>query len=301
MSTATASSTPVGNMLGKRRRTTSNFELSLFLPAFVFVIVVSFIPFVYALVQSLHISEFLGLGTFVGLENFIEFLTDRSGIGTSLIFVFASILVTLPMGIGFALLLNEVVRFRRLMRTILIIPWLLSSVVAGRVWAWLLSGDLGPIAHMLSQFDMHMPNAVTSPVLAMPAVVLAHAWSAYPLVMVLTLAALQTIPKEVLEAARMDGAIGIRRLLYIVFPLIRNTALVLTVLTSINAFNHVTLIFVMTGGGPVGATEVMALRIFTEGFRFYHLGTASAGAVIMFLLNVAFTFAYVRVLRSERV
>ena len=84
---------------------------------------------------------------------------------------------------------------------------------------------------------------------------------------------------------------GLRRFRHIVFPLIRNTALVLTVLTSIHAFNHVTLVFVMTGGGPVGSTEVMALRVFMEGFRFYHLGIASAGAVLMFLLNIAFTFA----------
>ncbi len=179
-------------------------------------------------------------------------------------------------------------------------PWLLSGVVTGRIWAWVLNGDLGPLAHLLRGFDVRMPNAVTSPALAMPAVIVAHSWSAYPLVMVLTLAALQTIPKEVLEAARIDGAVGLRRFRYIVFPLIRNTALVLTVLTSIHAFNHVTLVFVMTGGGPVGSTEVMALRVFMEGFRFYHLGIASAGAVLMFLLNIAFTFAYVRVLRTDR-
>lgn len=283
------------------RRQGASFELTLFLPAFVFVVAVSFIPFGYALVQSLYRSEFLDLGKFVGIGNYVEFLTDRPGLDKTLIFVAGCLLVTLPLGFAFALLLNEIVRFRRLIRALLIIPWLLSSVVTGRIWAWLLSGELGPVADFLSGLAVRMPNAVTSPLLAMPAVIIAHSWSAYPLVMVLTLAALQTIPKEVMDAARMDGAVGLRRVRYIVYPLIRNTALVLTVLTSINAFNHVTLVFVMTGGGPVGATDLMALRIFTEGFRFYHLGIASAGAVIMFLLNVAFTFAYVRVLRSERV
>jgi multiple sugar transport system permease protein len=283
-----------------RRRPRGSFERVLFLPAFVFVVVVSFVPFVYALVQSVHRSEFLDLGRFVGFANYLEFLTDRPGLGKTLVFVAGSLAVTVPLGGLFALMLNEITRGRELIRTILIVPWLLSSVVTGRVWAWLLNGDLGPIAHFLRGFDVRMPNAVTSPVLAMPAVIAAHAWSAYPLVMVLTLAALQTIPKEVLEAARMDGAVGLRCFRHIIFPLIRSTVLVLMVLTSIHAFNHVTLVFVMTGGGPVGTTEVMALRVFLEGFRFYHLGIASAGAVIMFLLNVAFTFGYVRVLRPER-
>ena len=282
------------------RRRRGSIERRLFMPAFVFVVVVSFVPFVYALVQSLHRSDFLDLGRFVGLGNYVDFLTDRPGIGKTLIFATGCLAVTVPLGVLFALLLNEIGRGREVIRAILIVPWLLSGVVTGRIWAWVLNGDLGPVAHLLRAFDVRMPNAVTSPVLAMPAVIVAHSWSAYPLVMVLTLAALQTIPKEVLEAARIDGAVGLRRFRHIVFPLIRNTALVLTVLTSIHAFNHVTLVFVMTGGGPVGSTEVMALRVFMEGFRFYHLGIASAGAVLMFLLNIAFTFAYVRVLRTDR-
>jgi multiple sugar transport system permease protein len=283
-----------------RRRRRGSFERGLVLPAFVFVVAVSFVPFGYALVQSLYRSEFLDLGRFVGFGNYVEFLTDRPGMGKTLIFVGGSLAVAVPLGVLLALLLNEITRGREVIRTILIVPWLLSGVVTGRIWAWLLNGDLGPIAHLLQGISVRMPNAATSPVLAMPAVIVAHAWSAYPLVMVLTLAALQTIPRDVLEAARMDGAVGLRRFRFIVFPLIRSTVLVLIVLTSIHAFNHVTLIFVMTGGGPVGTTEVMALRVFMEGFRFYHLGLASAGAVIMFLLNVAFTVGYVRVLRPER-
>jgi multiple sugar transport system permease protein len=276
-----------------------HFELLLFLPCLIFVVTVSFVPLVYAIVQSLHESRFLDFGAFVGIENYIDFLSERSGIGNSLIFVAGCIGLTIPWGVGLALALHAATRFRQTLRTILILPWLLSSVVIGKLWMWLLSGQFGPVAYLLQQFEISMPNAVTSPELAMPAVILAQSWSSYPFVMVLTLAALQTLPKEVLEAAALDGAVGFRRTIEIVLPLIRNTILVAVVLTSVNAFNHVTLLFVMTGGGPVGATETLALRIFDEGFRFYNTGLAAAGAVVMFVLNILFTIAYIRVLKTD--
>jgi ABC-type sugar transport system permease subunit len=261
------------------------------------------LPMGFALYQSVHGSHYFVVGPFNGLTNYAAILLSDQGVRdvvNSIVFVVGTLVLAMAFGVSLALVLNRKFPLRGFFRTILLAPWLVSALSAGLLWAWLLNAHFGPIAHLLSGFDVTMPNALTSPTFAMPALCLVNAWSAYPLVMVLTLAALQTIPKEVLEAARIDGAVGLRRFRHIVFPLIRNTALVLTVLTSIHAFNHVTLVFVMTGGGPVGSTEVMALRIFMEGFRFYHLGIASAGAVLMFLLNIAFTFAYVRVLRTER-
>ena len=293
--------TPSRSTQRAARRSSTSFELKLFLPAFVLVVIVSFVPFGYAIVQSFHEFDFLDMGAFNGIDNYWEFLSERSGIGNTLVFVAGNLAVAVPIGVLLALALDRVDRFREIIRTILIVPWLVSSVVAARVWSWLLNGEVGPIAYFFDQFGIDMPSAATSPVLAMPTVILAHAWTAFPLVMVLTLAALQTIPKEVFEAARLDGAVGRRQLLHITLPLIRNTLLVLVVLTSINAFNHVTLIFVMTGGGPVDATNVLSLRVFEEGFRFYNLGVASAGAMVLFALNIVFTIAYVSVLRSDRV
>jgi ABC-type sugar transport system permease subunit len=104
------------------RRRRGSFERRLFMPAFVFVVVVSFVPFVYALVQSLHRSDFLDLGRFVGFGNYVEFLTDRPGIGKTLIFVTGCLAVTMPLGVLFALLLNEIGRGREIIRTILIVP-----------------------------------------------------------------------------------------------------------------------------------------------------------------------------------
>jgi ABC-type sugar transport system permease subunit len=180
-----------------------------------------------------------------------------------------------------------------------ILPWLVSNTVAALLWAWILSAQFGPIAPVVAVFGVTMPNPLTSETLAMPALIVCNAWGSYPLVMVFVLAALQTIPTELQEAARIDGASGWQRFRHVIFPLVRNTTLVTLVLTTLHTFNGVSIVLIMTGGGPVGATDVMALRVFEEGFKFYRMGLATAGAVVIFGLNIVFTVAYMRVLRGD--
>jgi ABC-type sugar transport system permease subunit len=271
-------------------------------PALLLVAAVSFVPLGQAILQSLHRSNYLDLGDFVGLLNYQRFLLSESGIQrawNSLAFVLGSLLVAMPLGFGLALLLNLPLRARGLIRTLLILPWLVSNTVAAILWAWILSAQFGPVAPLLAALGVTMPNPMTSQALAMPALILCNAWGSYPLVMVFVLAALQTIPTELQEAARIDGATGWQRFRHIIFPLVRNTTLVTLVLTTLHTFNGVSIVLIMTGGGPVGATDVMALRVFEEGFKFYRMGLATAGAVIIFGLNIVFTIAYMRVLRGD--
>ena len=119
------------------------------------------------------------------------------------------------------------------------------------------------------------------------------------MIMVFVLAALQTVPVELDESAVVDGASPLQRFMYVTFPHIRSTLLVALVLTTLNTFNHVTMILVMTGGGPVGTTETMALKVFLEAFKYYRMGTASAGAVVIFAINILFAVVYARLLRDE--
>jgi ABC-type sugar transport system permease subunit len=118
--------------------------------------------------------------------------------------------------------------------------------------------------------------------------------------MIFVLAALQTVPAELYEAARIDGASAWNRFKLITLPMVRNTTLVVLVLTTLHTFNNVTMVFVMTGGGPVGMTETLALRVFVEEFKYYQTGIASAAAVIIFALNLLFSVVYIRVLRGEK-
>lgn len=271
-------------------------------PALLLVIAVSFLPLVYAVVQSLHRADYLDLGTWVGLANYERFLFTRAGIWrawNSFVLVAGTLLLTMPLGFGLALLLDLPLRGRSLFRTMLIVPWLVSNTVAALLWAWLLNARFSPVASVLAGFDVTMPNVLTNETWAMPAIILCNAWGSYPLVMVFVLSALQTIPKDLYEAARMDGATAWHRFRFVTFPLVKNTTLVTLVLTTLHAFNGVTIVLIMTGGGPVDATDVMAFRVFEEGFKFNRMGIASAGAVIIFLINIAFTVAYMRVLRGE--
>ena len=146
---------------------------------------------------------------------------------------------------------------------------------------------------------MRVPNPLTSFSLSMPALVVAHSWSSYPMIMVFTLAALQTVPNELIEAAHIDGANVWQRFAHVTFPYVKSTLFVALVLTTLNTFNHVTMVLVMTGGGPIGTTETMSLRVFLEAFKYYRMGTASAGAVVIFCVNVLFALVYARLLREE--
>lgn len=274
-----------------------------FLPAFVVVAATSFVPLVYAITQSFRASGLMGMGPFVGLENYARFFTSANGwtiVLQTLQFVAGSVAIAVPLGVALALLLNRNIAFRTVFRTILILPWLVSNLVVALLWAWLLNGRFGPIAGLLDGFGIEMVNAVTTPTLAMIALSVANAWHSYPLVMLFVLAALQTIPADLYEAARIDGASPWQRFRLITLPLIRNTTMVVMVLTTLHSFNNVTMVFVMTGGGPIGSTDTLALRVFLEEFKFNRTGVAAAGAVVIFALNLAFSLAYARVLRGDR-
>jgi ABC-type sugar transport system permease subunit len=264
---------------------------------------VSFLPILYALRQSLYSGKGLDLGVFVGLRNFTDLLLHGDGlwfIQRSMLFVGLTMLFALPLGVGFGLLLSRPIRFRGAFRTILMFPWVVSQLITGSLWMWLYNDRLGPLSYLLQNIGIDLGSPLTDVNSAMLAVSIANVWHSYPLIMVFTLAALQTVPSEVNEAARMDASSEWGRFWHITFPLIRNTVMIAAVLTSLQAFNNVTLFLVMTGGGPVGATDVLAIALFKEAFQFYRMDTASTIAIVIFLLNIAFTALYVRILRKAK-
>ncbi|QJR09610.1 sn-glycerol-3-phosphate transport system permease protein UgpA [Usitatibacter rugosus] len=274
-----------------------------FYPSLLLVAAVSFVPLFYAVRQSFHAADYLQTGAFVGFANYIALFTTGGGLtntGRSIVFVLGTLALTMPLGIGLALLLNQDIKYRGFFRTVLMIPWIVSQLVTGLLWMWLYDGRVGPVAHALSQIGIKISGPLTDTSWAMASLIVANTWHSYPLVMVFTLAALQTIPPEVREASRIDAASSWRRFLHVTLPLIRNTVMVALVLTTLHTFNTVTTVLIMTGGGPAEVTDVLALRVFKEGFTFYRMEVASAAAVLIFGLNIAFSIAYIRVLRSDR-
>lgn len=271
-------------------------------PAILLVLLVSLYPILFAFRRSLYATRYMDLGTFVGLGHYADFLVRGSGwmsLRNSLTYTGVSLAVALPLGLLLALALNQPLPWRTTIRTVLVLPWVVSQAIVALLWGWLLNPDYGPVSHAVRQLVDGRFDVYGSPDWAMAGVVVANVWHSYGFPMVLLLAALQAIPAEVMEAAGVDGAGRWDRFWRITLPLVRPTLLITTIMLTLHYFNMVTLVLVLTGGGPVAATETLSVRLFNEAFAFQNLGFASMVGVIIFVLNIVFSLAYLRVLRQE--
>lgn len=284
-------------------KTPTPFAWALILPAFALVIVVTVLPVARAFQLSLHETEFLSVGEFVGLDNYLAFFTNPAGLAgiwRTIVFTVGSLALAMPIGVGLALLLNRRFKGRVLVRTLLILPWVVSQLLAGLMWRWTVSPDIGPFGFILSAINGERTDVLADPSTAMLTLILVNVWRTFPYAMVLTLAALQSIPEEIRESARVEGASAFQELRFITLPLIRSTLLIATIVLTINAVNMVDLPLVMTGGGPVNGTDLLGLRVYREAFTLNRIGFASAIAVVMFIINVLISIVYVRVLRGDK-
>jgi multiple sugar transport system permease protein len=272
--------------------------------AVLLVLLVSLYPIVYAVRLSLYETEYLTVGRFVGLANFARAALDpriHNSVRASLTYVFGSLVLVLPIGLGLALLLHRPIRFRTLFRTVLIVPWIVSQTVTAMLWAWLLNPNFGPVNYLLTTLGFRRVMFVANPGLAMQTLIAANVWQSYPYAMILLLAALQTIPAQLYEAARIDGASPSKCFRYVTLPMISNVLLVVVIMSTLHCFNMVTLMYVLTGGGPVFRTETLSLKVFLEAFTHWDMSLASALGIVIFAFNIVFSLLYIRLLRRETV
>ena len=240
---------------------------------------------------------------FVGLDNYKDMIHDerfRRSIFNTLYFTGASVPLGMLVGLGIALLLNQPLRGRGILRTLYFLPVVTPFVVVSIIWKWLYNGDFG-----LFNYYLLKTNLIDEPLawladkqLAMPAVVLMTVWSSVGFSMVVYLAGLQSIPEELYEASRVDGAGWWARLRHITLPLLAPTTLFLLVMGIIGSFQVFTQIFVMTSGGPVDRTTTMVFFIYESAFKFYEMGYASTLAFLLFLMLLGFTALQLRLYRK---
>ncbi len=283
-------------------RASSLFPWLLILPAVLLVVLVTFFPILQAINLSFHQTSYLQQGKFVGFDHYLSFFADplsRQNLQNSFVFTFGSLAFSLPLALGLALLLNRPFPGRTVFRTILIVPWVVSQLLTALLWRWLDSPPFGPLAYVLGVLTDSRVDLLGTPGTALLGVILANVWRTFPYAMILTLAALQTIPGELYEAARIDGAGRWSLFRFVTFPMIQNTFLIATIILSIHYFNMIELPLVLTGGGPVNRTELLGLRVYREAFILFRFGFGSAVAMIMFAVNVVVSLAYIRILRAE--
>lgn len=272
-------------------------------PALLFVILFTFVPALYAIRMSFY--EY-SLATqerpFIGLENYAALLQDESywhSLRLSLLFAVVDVPLTLGIGLGTALLLNLKLAGRAVFRSILLLPWVISMVIAGYMLKWIFTDTTGILNYLLDVVGIGQVAWLSSSLGAFTTILLSHSWKVYAFGMIILLAGLQSIPSELYEAAHVDGANAVQRLLNITIPLLLPQILILVILRTLQTFNMVDLVIAMTGGGPGDATEMISYYMYQRAFEYFELGYASAIAVTILFLNIVLALVYIRVLRSR--
>ncbi|MGW5366241.1 carbohydrate ABC transporter permease [Actinopolymorpha pittospori] len=275
----------------QRRALTGQLLLS---PAALAVFLISVLPLGIAVWLSLCDYDMLSPPRFVGLRNYTETLSDPafwSAVKHTLAFALEQVPLGTVVALAVAVLLNQGIAGRDVYRTIIYLPQAASYVVVALVWSYLYDPIVGPINLAIRDVGWPTIHWLTDEQLAMPSLVIMSIWRNLGYFMVIYLAALQGIPKELREAAAIDGANAIRTFRHITLPLLRNVTSFVLITWFLGALQMFTQAYVMTGGGPVEATTTVVFRIYQEAFLYLRVGRASAIAVMMFTVVAILTLA----------
>lgn len=238
-----------------------------------------------------------GESTFIGFENFADALTrnpDFWGVmRNSVIFAIGLVPLNMALALMLAVALSRPRRGVVFFRTVFFAPVITSAVAWAIVWKFLLQGEAGAVNHMLALVGIDGPNWLREPDWAMVSVIVTRVIKMVGLNMILYIAALQAVPRDYEEAARLEGASGWQIFRMITWPLIAPTTLIIMVLTTIGSFKVFDHIYLMTGGGPENGTLVLAFYIYQQAFEFFEIGYASALAIVMFFIVLALTIVQV--------
>jgi ABC-type sugar transport system permease subunit len=273
-------------------------------PGTLLIILFVAIPAVQTIIFSLQRVAPGEQGTFVGLANYQRLFASSifiQSLWTTVVFALSFFLVSTVVGLGIGLLLNEPFRGRSIARTLLIVPWATPWIVVGIMWHWFSDSSIGWLNGLLYQVGIvhaYYPFLADQR-WAFILLVVATSWRQSSLAGLLFLAGLQTIPKELMEAAALDGARTWQRFRYLTLPWLRPIALVVAVINVLYGFLQFDVIFIMTEGGPGTSTLVLSMLMYRELFYFTNTGVGSAVAVVLALLALVAGFAFVLLLHRN--
>ncbi len=237
---------------------------------------------------------------FVGLKNYITLFFDpafRESLSVTLTFAFAVVTAELAIGVGLALLLDRNIRGMSVLRTLFILPMMIAPVVVGLMWRYMYHPTVGTINKTLKSMGFESVDWLGQH--ALLSVIIADIWQWTPFIFILSLAALQSLPRSALEAAKIDGATGWQQIRYIKLPLMMPVLIVTGLLRLIDAFKVLEVILVMTEGGPGLSTEIIALRISRTATEFRELGVAAAMSNYLLLLLLILTLGMFAITRLQ--
>ena len=291
----------------QRKRTLAQQDaligFGLILPSFLIILGISLQP----ILSTLYLSLFevpRGINverTFVGLGNYLALLSEPvfwQTIGRTLYFTVVSVSLELMLGLAIAQLIHAHPPGWQFLRTSLIIPWAVPTIVNGTMWRWIYNADYGALNGLLFQLgliDKYIPW-LTRPDMAMNLVILADIWHSVPFIALILQAALATLPADLEEAASVDGATALQYFWFIRLPLLRPAILVALIIRTVEAFRAFDIIYVITNGGPANGTVTISFLTYLEMFSFGHAGRGSALSFLISIFTLVLAFIYIRML-----
>ncbi len=271
------------------------------LPAVIALIVLILLPMLANFVIALH-DWFIGRDpTFIGLQNFTDAFADRrfyNGIRNTLLFTGVAVPVQLVLGMAIAVLFSREMPAKGLIRTIILLPMVATPVAIALIWALMFNPSLGVLNHFLESLGLARSLWVADSNLALPSLIMVDVWQWTPMVSLILIAALQGVPSEHYEAARIDGANGWQAFWHVTLPAVRGAVVVALILRCIDALKTFDIIYVITGGGPGTATETLNVYAFRTGFEFFRAGYAAT--LLIFLMFLVLGIAIVLNLARRR-
>lgn len=280
-------------MLGQGRATPYLFSL----PSIILVAAILGFPVIYGLWQSLYRRDRLASPLeYVGLQNYADMFSSDAfwhSLNRTAIFVVGSLIVGTTLGLFFAFALFRVVRRLRFLRAVTVAPYIISNVAAAVMFRILFNSQFGTINEILGLFGVDGPSWLADPNIAMLVVIFTQVWTDLPLTILLLLGGLMTVDKSYLDASLVDGATGWTRARHIVIPLLAPQILISTIWLSYSTLTGLGVVLALTGGGPLKATQTMAMEMYTVAFRNLEFNQALAIATFILVLNALLTLGYV--------
>jgi len=272
-------------------------------PAFLLVLALSAYPLYFAISFSLVDAQMWNRGGFVGLQNYQALLADprfRSNIIATVVYVVGGVAICVPIGVALAIALRRGGWAVGIVRTCILVPWVTSEVVVAITWRWIFNRTYGPGAFIFTELGLgKFPDFLGTPTFALITLTLVNVWRSLAFPMLMSLAALQAVPKELEEAAAIDGAGRWQQVRYVLLPMITPVLIVTFIVLTINYFNMAVLVMLLTGGGPLYGTETLGLRLYKEAFTYFNIDTAAALTLFMLVINFALAVFYFRALRKQ--
>lgn len=276
------------------------------IPAVAIVAVVMLYPLIYTLIMGFFNNTlFMESPVFCGLSQYKKLFGDRVFMGSiknTLVWTLGSVFFQFSLGFLMALLLHQsFVKGKTIIRILLMVPWVTPSIIGSAVWKWMYNADYGIINYIFHSLGIIEKNQtwLSNPKVAMWAVIAVNTWKMFPFILLMIEAALQSVSKDLKEAAVIDGAGILDVFKNVTWPTIAATCystILLMIIWTLNAF---TFIYALTEGGPAHKTEVMAMFIYKKAFTEYDFGIASAASTVLFLLSMVVAIVYLRLTREK--